>query len=472
MVELLSPPAPVADQAERWPAQVVVAATLAAVALILFDLGDKSLWYDEAFSLGIVDRPFGDALWRIANWEVNQSPFYLLLAGWWRVGETEVFLRLLAGVSTVLAVPAIFALGRRIADARVGAVAAVLLAVHPMAISWGQQLRAYSLVLLMVILATLLLLRAVEDRDAHAPAVAYGALAAIATYSHFFAALVIASHGLWLLLQRPFPTRLAVTSAAVYGLLTAPLAWYLVTLEEDPLHWVSGRTGSAIVEVGRALTGGTRWSVLAYSVAAALGLWAVGRSVRSSTGSDRWRPALPAIWLLAPVAGVTASTATVKPLLEPRFLIVVVPGLVLVAALGVRALRPRAALMVLVALVLASAWGLRSWYEQPTHEDWRTATRVVVDSIGPDDPITIEPRGGKFAVRYYEDRLDVADHRIVYPDADNPPDGPRLAEIQSESSVGGAAPLDPGYVTWRDRHYVLLDVHQAGKIVVRIYERR
>jgi uncharacterized membrane protein len=457
---------------ERWPGRVAAAATVLAVVLVVADLGDKSLWYDEAFSIGIIDRPFGDALWRLAHWEVNQSPFYLLLAGWWRLGQSEVFLRSLAGAATVMAVPAMFVLGRRLLDARLGAIAAVLLAVHPMAISWGQQLRAYSLVLLLVIVATHLLLLAIERPDSAALAAGYAAVAALATYTHFFAGLVIASHGLWLLAQRPLPRRLVTTAAAVYAVLVAPLAWYLLTLEEDPLHWVTDRTGSAIVEVGRALTGGTRWSVLAYSVAAAVGLWAVVASVRATDRRDRWRTALPAIWLVAPVAAVTVSTATVKPLLEPRFLIVVVPGLVLVAALGVRSLRPRPAVGLLVAVLLASAWGLRSWYSEPTFEDWRSATRVMVDALEPDDPITIEPRGGVFAVRYYEGRLEAPEHRVIYPGPGDPPEGERLAEIQSEASVGGSAPLDPGYVAWRDEHYVLHSQHQAGKILVRTYQRR
>jgi uncharacterized membrane protein len=39
----------------------------------------------------------------------------------------------------------------------------VLLAVHPFAVQWGQQLRRYSLLLLLTIASTLLFVRAVES---------------------------------------------------------------------------------------------------------------------------------------------------------------------------------------------------------------------------------------------------------------------------------------------------------------------
>src|SRR5690606_19667196 len=137
---------------------------------------------------------------------------------------------------------------------------------------------------------------------------------------------------------------LVTTAGLAYAALVAPLLWYLVTVDGDPLYWVSDRTSSALVDVGRALAGGTRWGVIAYTAAAAVGLVAAARAGARLRASDRWEEALPALWLVAPVAVVTASTATVKPLLAPRFLIVVLPALVLVAAVGLRALsRPLAA---------------------------------------------------------------------------------------------------------------------------------
>ena len=460
----------------RWPAAVTVAATLVSAVLVLWQLGDRSFWHDEAFGVGVIDRPLGDALWRLAHWEVNQSPFYLLLAGWWRLGTGEGFLRLLPAVAAVLSVPAIAHLGRRIADARVGAIAAGLLALHPLAVEWGQQLRAYSLVMLLTIVATILLLRAVEDPTRLAPAVAYGVLAAVATYTHFFAGLVIGAHVAWLVLRRPLPRQLLVTAGSVYGVLVLPLAFFLVTRDGDPLQWV-GDTGfrDAVVDVAKGLTGGTRWSVLVYGAAAALGAWHVVSRHLAPRPLDRSglpAPVLAVIWLLAPVVAVTVSTATVKPLLEARFLIVVVPALVLVVAIGLCAVPRRVAVVVGAAVVVVSIVGIDRWYDHPAAENWREATSLASAATGADGVVVVEPWSGVFALRYYEQALDLPPLTVLRPGPLDPPAGDRLVEVRSIGPTGQRARTDPLYAAWRDAHYEPGASRWAGGIVVQIFERR
>ena len=453
----------------RWPAALTVAATVLAAALIAYRLGHKSFWHDEGFSVGVVDRPFGDALWRIANWEVNQSPFYVLLAGWWRLGQGEVFLRLLPATFAVASVPALFQLGRRIAGARVAAVAALLLACHPFVVEWGQQLRAYSLALLLTILATTFLLRATEVPSSTARALLYALVAAVATYAHFYAGLVIGAHGLWLLSRRPLPRRLVLTAGGGYAALVVPLAVYLLTREGDPISWVgSGGNRNAVVETATQLTGGTGWSALAYAVAGACGAWAC---VARWRGGDE-RASLPLAWVVAPVAVVSLSTLLVKPLLEGRFLIVVVPALVLVAAAGILWLPRAARPLLLVTLLALSAVGLERWYSWEPAEDWRAATRVVAEAAEPGADVVIEPWSGVFALRYYEQLLDLPRHDVIRPGFYDPAAGDPLVEVQGRSAADTAARLDPLYVIWRDSHYDLRTERVAGGIVVRTYARR
>jgi uncharacterized membrane protein len=462
------------EEVPRWTTWAMVGSTLLAAALTIVNLADKSLWFDEAWAIGTIDRPVGDALWRLAHWEVNMAPFNLALAGWWRLGQGETFLRLLPALCAIAAVPALFALGRRLFDAEVAAVAALLLAVHPLVVQWGQQLRAYSLVILLVILATTLLLRSVERPAATGPAVVYAVVAALATYAHFFGALVVLAHGLWLLLGRPVPTRLIAVAGATYAVLVAPLGWFLVTRDGDPLYWVSGKTGSAIVEAASALGGGSHWGVAAYAIGGGVGLWGVLEAVRSSPWSveHRWVRLLPALWLIVPIGLVVLSNLTVKPLLEGRFLIVVVPALVLLAAAGVVRLGPRLGALVLIALVAASALGVRDWYRAPSHEDWRAATRLADQAIAPGEPIVVEPWGGVFAVRYYEDRLGTGRHPVLRPTAEDPPAGPRYVEIRRETDAGYLTPIEPGYRDWRDRYYVKADEQRVEKLVIRTFELR
>ena len=456
----------------RGASSVAVAATVAIAVLGWFDLGDRSLWYDEAFTVGIVDRPVGDALWRIANWELNQSPYYLLFLAWHRIATGEVFLRSLSVLFAVASVPALYLLGRRLAGAWVGAVAAVLLATHALYVEWSQQLRGYSLVVLLVIVATLLFLRAVED-PAVGRVVAYAVVAALAAYAHFFALLVIAAHGVWLATLRPIPMRLVAMAGAIGAVLVSPLAWYLLTREGDPLNWVAEPTGPLLQETAVDLAGGSDVLVVLYGTLALVGAvsllrGAVGRRVL----------VLPVLWVLVPVVVTVASSYTAKPLLVPRFLLVVVPALALVAAAGIRALPRRGVqFAALAALVFASGAELADWYRGSSFEDWRGATATVLAGAEDGDVVVVSPARAVHAVRYYEDRLEGPALDEGQPDVFAPPSAERLWEIVRDPREGGTrGTVDPGlstwYLEWRDGYFELTGEDTFEGLRLRRYEAR
>src|SRR5215210_2925768 len=137
-----SPAPPTARPGERsrgHPAVVAGVATLVAAGAVLLRLGSRSLWFDEGITVGLVREPFGTFVQRVTDHEVNQSAFYVLFNGWYRlVGDGAAAMRLLSALLFVATVPLVYVLGRRLFDARVGALAAVLLAVHPLAVEWGQ----------------------------------------------------------------------------------------------------------------------------------------------------------------------------------------------------------------------------------------------------------------------------------------------------------------------------------------------
>lgn len=456
----------------RLPVAVAVGATVLALGLGLWRLGRRSFWYDEAFTVGIVDRPFGDVLWRITHWEVNQSPYYLLFTGWFRLGDSDAFLRFLSVLFAVAAVPAIFLLGRRIADARVGAVAAVLLALHPLAVQWGQQLRAYSMVLFGVIVATILLLRAVERPEDPRRAILYAVVAAVTIYTQFFALLVVLAHLGWVALLRPVPRRVVAASVAAIGVLILPLGWYLATYSGDPLAWVADATDN-LGAVARGLTGGHLDNVAVYGAAVAVGGSMLWWHLRDGEDDPRtlphWKGVLPVLWLTVPVVVTLVVSFTVKPLLETRFLIVVVPALVLVAAYGLCRVPWRSVAVALgLALVVGSVHGLHTWYTAPSLEDWRAAVPVALTETGDDGELVLEPRLSLFAVRHY--RPDGAEMRLFDPEVADQDPPPRLVELIRDAQR--PRELDPLYELWRGTHYDLVDTRHFEGLTMRIFQAR
>lgn len=451
--------------ADRWPAAVAAAAVIAAAALVLHDLGDKSLWYDEAFTVGLVDRPFGDALWRIAHWELNQSPYYLVMLGWEALGRSEAFLRLPSAAFAVATVPAVYAVGRRLADPWTGAIAAAVVATHSLVVQWGQQLRAYSLLALLVTLATLLLVRAVE-RPTTGRIIAYAAVGAAAAYAHIAALLVLGAHAVSLLALRPLPWRLVRTAAVTGAVLTAPLAWYLLTRNGDPLNWIGEPSRRELRgTLADVAGGGTRHLVVLGALGTLGAVLSVVDARRHAGGLASWRTLVPVGWLVLPVAAVVVSTYTVKPLLVARFLIVVVPALALLVAVAIRRLPAPVAALAAVAVAVVSLQGVRDWYAVDGFEDWRGAVAAVEAAVEPGDAVMTLPSRAVHAVRYYGPDLETVSPEPGATTAD------RLWIIDRRSRFGTERPPPPGFDPWLFGNYRLVGEQRFTRLTVLLFER-
>jgi mannosyltransferase len=430
-------------------------ATVAAAAFALYDLGDKSLWYDETFTIGTVDRPLGDALWRISHWELNQSPFYLLTLGWHRLGDGEVFLRLPAAAFTVATVPLVFVLGRRLLDPWAGAIAAAVFAGHGLVVEWSQQVRGYSMATFLIVVATLLLLRAVDRPSSTGRIVAYSLVAAVAAYAHLLNVLVIAAHGLWLLAARPVPVRVLRIAVPTLAVLGAPLAVHVLTRQGDPLYWVGEPTGRNVAgELADVAGGGVRHLVVLGGLAV-LGALAVWR-----------RTVLPVLWLAVPVLVVLASTFTVKPLLVSRFLIMVVPALAFLVAAGVRRLPPIGAGVAVAALALVSAAGVRDWHDTPERENWRDAVAYQASARLPDDDVITQPSTAAFAVRYYDPDVDILRQ------AELESAGERLWVFERLNEDGSPPGRSPLFNLFLGENYRIAEERGFTHVRVFLFERR
>ena len=129
----------------------------------------------------------------------DNPPLFFVLA--WlsaKLGDPTAWIRLpsvLAGAATV---PIVFLLGLRTVGRRAGLAAAAFTALSPFAIFYGNEARAYALLMFFGALSTLVLLMTVERRRAHWWA-AYGVTVAALIYTHYTGAVIVAIHAAWTL---------------------------------------------------------------------------------------------------------------------------------------------------------------------------------------------------------------------------------------------------------------------------------
>ena len=226
---------------EQHPfAALVALETLLALALGLLFLGDKSFWLDEATTARLVELDWASLRSELGDTQTNQALYFIALKIWAGIGgEGEFWLRSFSALSAAAAIPAIALLGRSLFSARVGAIAGLLLALNPVFLTYAQEARGYSLLLLLVTLSSYAFVRLVT-RPTTGIAVAFVALSALAAYTHFFAILVTVAQFCSLLMLRRTSVRwtLLAQSSVALGILLLPIV--AVSLRPNGnLDWVA-----------------------------------------------------------------------------------------------------------------------------------------------------------------------------------------------------------------------------------------
>ncbi len=181
---------------KRWPTYTLLLLMLLAFALRSYHLEAQSLWSDEGLSVYRARQSVRDIAANVITVDgvdtrdTNPALYFLLLHLWRAVGGESVFaLRFLGVLAGVLAVPLIYALGKRAFDTQVGLGAALLMAISPFHVWQCQDMRNYSLLLSLSLASVYGLFRFVLPASAGRRWhwLALWALAGVASiYTHYF----------------------------------------------------------------------------------------------------------------------------------------------------------------------------------------------------------------------------------------------------------------------------------------------
>ena len=388
--------------------EVVTLAVITVVAAVLrfHGLATKPFWFDEGVSVAIARLDwynFVRILWRR---EANMSLYYFLLHFWLHFGGSEYFIRTLSVLFAVASIPAIYWLGRRLFDARVGLIAASLLAVNAYDIQYSQDARSYTLMVLLCALSSLCFLKCLAEPSCR-NRVAYIVVSALAVYAQFFSLLLVLAH--WLSLGRWEPSvgvaRLKNDWRWI-ALAVSPILVFVATTGTGPLRWVH-RPSLGDLWVFALHMAGNGGPLLLGGLAAA-GLGAViatrpGRYLRRFSQDD-WKCRFLELWIIVPPL-LTLSVSLVKPLFVPRYFIFCLPAVLLLAAYGVVRLRSvwltTPATLLLLALSLNATAGCYRHDVDIERDDWRSISQYLFDHAGPGDALLFHVPMGRMPYEFY-----------------------------------------------------------------------
>jgi len=368
-------------------------ATLIGGALRFHLLAARSMWIDEAASVNFATLPFLPFLKTLWGYQGNMALYYFLLRGWVHLGDSEFLVRSFSVVCGVLTIPAIYLLGTRLFNRGTGLVSAALLAVHSFHIHWSQETRAYSLIVLLLVLTTYALVAAMESNQKLSYWIAFTVAAALCFYAHIFALLVFAAHAVAILFPKPFRVgfRNIAVSAGGFAFLSFPMAAFVVLQHSDQLRWVPQPTLADFYEFLRLMTSQAGiFGVVLYLALCALAFVRPAGVARSD--KEKWALRLLLLWLVS-LPLLTLAASAIKPLFYPRYMILCVPALVLLAARGLTNLydlpvvKRWAAVTAFVLVMALSLWGTRQYFANLANEtsDWRSAVSYILEHQQPGD---------------------------------------------------------------------------------------
>jgi mannosyltransferase len=360
------PPGPVtpsaAEPPERarggrhWSGWLVITIPMAVAAVAGgYQLGGPSLWRDEAYTKDAIGRPFGQIFALLGHQDAVHGAYYLLMHVVAAViGTSATALRFPSLCAMVIATGFTAAAARRAAastlstgrrldvPALTGLLAGLLFATAPYMTYYAQMARSYAIETMFAAIATYLLLRAWPD-GRWRWWLTYAAAVALTGLFNIFGLLILAAHGVTLLLASTrgtdpagrrvgrLPLRWLAAAVAAAAVLSPLLA--VAGHQQHQIAWLA-RPSFKAVERLLSTTAGSRDLVLPLVLLALGGLAAAWLA-------DGWRPLNPAAialpWLVVPPF-VLIAASYVKPVYYVRYVEFCLPALAIVAGAGLTGL--------------------------------------------------------------------------------------------------------------------------------------
>ena len=166
----------------RAHAPLVAVLLLLAAGVRLYRLGQLSLWYDEVIHVEYCSKlPIGVFTGKV---ELVEPFFALLLYAWQRIGTSDTWLRMHSVLFGIATAALGYAMGNRTGGRRMGAFAALLLALGPFLVFYSRDAKEYAMLAFLELAAAHLAIRFGSSDGRLSHLALYVLTATLAIYSH------------------------------------------------------------------------------------------------------------------------------------------------------------------------------------------------------------------------------------------------------------------------------------------------
>jgi len=387
---------------KTWMLPTFMLILLLGAALRIVHIGVQPLWTDEGFSgFAILQSDLLKTLMR----DVHPPLYFVGLKAWaGLVGYSELALRWFTVLPSMLSIALIVPLTREVTRLRprpspsyLPVLAALLMALSEMEFYIGQEVRSYSLHVMLTILTTWAFLRWIRTHQ-RGVAVIWSVSMTALIYTHYLGAWIGVVHGLYALIFLRGRQRINAI-----GLLFIPVIAFSVWLFAVVLPFQTAKAHSdAIIDPSTLET--LLWyahSYLTQQWPLMLGLLVLGLGTIRQTGGVRLRPAnatvLLLMWIIVPVALTFIGNLRFSIMTYYRISLIT-PAFVLLWAFGLSNF-PRQTRLFLVAVVMVYGVVNVDFYRPKFPE--REFAALASDYALSGELALVDMKGADFSPLYY-----------------------------------------------------------------------
>ncbi len=277
---ILLPKSPSQQETERrerraaWQARLAWGVpSLLTLLLGLVGLTRAGLWADELATWGNTTVSWPEFWDQLGGTDASIGPYYVLIRLWTTVfGDSDLSLRLPSLLAMAGAAAVIGLIGNRLGTYRVGLLAGLTFAILPITTRFGQEARPYALAVLFAAIATLMLIRMLDGFTLGIAMTYVAALVAVGLM-HLVAMLIIAAHGLAVLILKRKLLWRWIPSASVAVLALVPIILAGRRQQGNQIGWIPFTDLNQVEAYGLEFFGGA----LIGGAVLALGMAAISR---------------------------------------------------------------------------------------------------------------------------------------------------------------------------------------------------
>ncbi len=214
---------PIGAMNSRFQTSCLILILAVSAFLRFYQIGEESIWGDEASTLGLVSQPSFDAISRAITTSEANPPLYFFLAKMWGgvFSNSLVSIRSFSAVISLLTIPLFWFLARRMIGDGTSLLATLFLGLSPFHLWYAQEARMYSLLVfwevLIVLFAFDLWSRPLSPRRWILESAGLFVATAGAVFTHFYYLFIVAFVGLYWMFHLTIFGRREMRSALTFA---------------------------------------------------------------------------------------------------------------------------------------------------------------------------------------------------------------------------------------------------------------